>query len=81
MDEPTSGLTEGETQILFGIIERLKKQGVAIVYITHRLEEVFRLTDRVTVLRDGKTVANLNTSETTSAELVQLMAGKAVSEE
>lgn len=81
MDEPTSGLTEGETQILFEIIKRLKKQGVAIVYITHRLEEVFRLTDKVTVLRDGKTVSTLNTSETTSAELIQLMAGKAVSEE
>ena len=80
MDEPTSGLTDIETQTLFRIINRLRKQGVAVVYITHRLEEVFHLTDRVTVLRDGHTVATLNTSDTTSEELVTLMAGKAISD-
>lgn len=80
MDEPTSGLTDVETQTLFRSVEKLRKQGVAVVYITHRLEEVFQLADRVTVLRDGRTIATINTDETSSAELVKLMAGKAVSE-
>ena len=56
MDEPTSALTERETATLFEIIGRLKSQGVAVVYISHRLEEIFRIADRVTVLRDGETV-------------------------
>lgn len=79
MDEPTSGLTDVETQTLFKSVDKLRERGVAVIYITHRLEEVFHLTDRVTVLRDGRTMATVNTAETNSSELVQLMAGKAVS--
>ena len=65
MDEPTSALTERETESLFGIIGRLKSQRVAVVYISHRLEEIFRVADRVTVLRDGRLVRSLPVAEAT----------------
>ncbi|MEK7690487.1 MAG: ATP-binding cassette domain-containing protein, partial [Bdellovibrionota bacterium] len=56
-DEPTSALTEPEVQVLYGVIERLRKEGRGILYISHRLDEVFRLADRVVILRDGRFVA------------------------
>jgi ribose transport system ATP-binding protein len=78
MDEPTAALSDRETERLFAMIARLKAQGVAIVYISHRLAEVFALGDRITVLRDGRKVASVMTGETTPDELVRLMVGRAV---
>jgi ribose transport system ATP-binding protein len=76
MDEPTSALTAHEVDQLFAIIERLAAKGVAIVYITHRLDEVYRIGNRVTVLRDGRHVATNLLSEVTVGELVRLMANR-----
>ena len=59
MDEPTASLSSKESEALFGIINQLREKGVSILYISHRLEEVFRLADRLTVLRDGRKVAVL----------------------
>ncbi len=78
MDEPTAALSDRETERLFAIIERLKQNGVAIIYISHRLAEVFALGDRITVLRDGKKIASLVPQETTPDDLVRLMVGRAV---
>src|SRR5207244_405183 len=76
MDEPTSALTERETATLFDIIGRLKAQSVAIVYITHRLEEIFRVADRVTVLRDGQLVGSAQLAATTPGQLISQMVGR-----
>ena len=76
MDEPTSALTERETESLFEIIRRLKSQGVAVVYISHRLDEIFRITDRVTVLRDGRLVGSLLVADATQAQLIRMMVGR-----
>src|SRR3974390_2515583 len=78
MDEPTAALSDRETELLFAMIERLKKKGVAIIYISHRLSEVFALGDRITVLRDGRKIASLLPSETTPDKLVTLMVGREV---
>ena len=80
LDEPTSSLTEDETQRLFGIVRQLRRDGVAIVYITHRMREVMALADRITVLRDGRLVAERATSEVTEDEIVQLMVGRPITE-
>jgi ribose transport system ATP-binding protein len=76
MDEPTSALTSREVEQLFALIERLAARGVAIVYITHRLDEVFRIGRRITVLRDGRHVTTRAIGEVTVAELVRLMANR-----
>src|SRR4051812_2200177 len=76
MDEPTSALTAQEIRELFAAIRRLKARGVAIVYISHRMEELFAIGDRVTVLRDGRHVGTRRIGETTMAELVRLMVGR-----
>jgi ribose transport system ATP-binding protein len=81
MDEPTSSLTSREVTQLFALIERLTARGVAIVYITHRLDEVFRIGRRVTVLRDGRHVTTRLLSEVTVPELVRLMANRDLSEQ
>jgi len=81
MDEPTSSLTSREVTQLFALIERLTARGVAIVYITHRLDEVFRIGRRVTVLRDGRHVMTRLLSEVTVPELVRLMANLDLSEQ
>jgi ribose transport system ATP-binding protein len=78
MDEPTAALSDRETERLFAMIARLKARGVAIVYISHRLAEVFALGDRITVLRDGRKVASVMAKETTPDELVKLMVGRAI---
>ena len=78
MDEPTAALSDRETDLLFGMIRRLKERGVAIVYISHRLAEVFALGDRITVLRDGRKIASLLPAETTPDQLVTLMVGRPV---
>jgi len=76
MDEPTSALGEDEVETLFEIISTLKAQGIAIIFITHRLEEVFRIADRVVVLRDGRRVGSMPISEATSEEIIRLMVGR-----
>ncbi len=76
MDEPTAALSAEETQSLFKIIANLKSRGVSIIYISHRLKEIFEITDRVTVLRDGKKVATLATKDTNANKLVELMVGR-----
>ncbi|MEA2399644.1 MAG: ribose transport system ATP-binding protein [Thermoleophilaceae bacterium] len=78
MDEPTASLAAAEVENLFAIIERLKQRGIAIVFITHRLEEVIAVADRVTVLRDGARVATQATSELDMESLIELIVGHAV---
>jgi len=78
MDEPTAALSDRETELLFAMIARLKAQGVAIIYISHRLAEVFALGDRITILRDGRKVASLLPSQTDADGLVKLMVGRTV---
>jgi ribose transport system ATP-binding protein len=78
LDEPTAALSDRETERLFAVITDLRKQGVAMVYISHRMEEVFSLGDRVTVLRDGKYVASLLAGDATPDDLVTLMVGRKV---
>ena len=79
MDEPTSALTESEVERLFRIIARLREQGVTIIYISHKMDEVFRNADRITVLRDGKVVKTVERTQTTSREITHLMVGRDVS--
>jgi ribose transport system ATP-binding protein len=78
MDEPTSALSEHETERLFEVIRGLKREGVAIIYISHRLAEVFLLGDRITVLRDGKKVGSILPQDTTPDRLVEMMVGRKV---
>jgi len=78
MDEPTAALTEYDVTRLFDIVRRLKSRGVGIIYISHRMDEIFALADRVTVLRDGAQVGTRRVAETTSAELVQMMVGRRI---
>ena len=76
MDEPTSALTDTEVAALFEIIRELKRRGLAVIYISHRLEEVFTICDRVTVLRDGQLAGNLPIAEATPDRVVRLMVGR-----
>ncbi len=78
LDEPTAALSDNETEKLFAMIEKLKRQGVAMVYISHRMAEVFSMGDRITVLRDGKKVGFRMPGETAPDELVSLMVGRKV---
>ena len=78
MDEPTAALSERETSALFALIRQLRASGVAIVYISHRLQEVFELGDRVTVLRDGRRVATLRACDARPDLLIGMMVGRAV---
>jgi ribose transport system ATP-binding protein len=80
MDEPSTVLAGHELERLFAMIAALKAQGVAIIYISHRLEEVFRIADRATVLRDGQVMATLNPAKTTRTALIRLMVGREVQE-
>jgi ribose transport system ATP-binding protein len=80
MDEPTTRLTEYETADLFRVIQALKRAGVAVLFISHRLEEVKQICDRVTILRDGEVVATLNARETSLEELTRLILGRHLSE-
>jgi len=80
MDEPTASLTEKEVAKLFEIIEELKSREVSIIYISHRLEEAFELSGRITVLRDGKKIGTKITKETDEEEIVSMMVGKIVKE-
>lgn len=80
MDEPSAPLTNAEVESMFAIVDQLKKNGVTIIYISHRLEEIFRLSDRVTILRDGKYVTTLHTADTTKDELIHFMVGRKLTE-
>ncbi|NLW12398.1 MAG: sugar ABC transporter ATP-binding protein [Clostridiaceae bacterium] len=80
MDEPSAPLTSAEVESLFKICELLKSQGVSIVYISHRLEEIFRLSDRIVVLRDGEYIKTLQTKESHVEELIHLMVGRDLTE-
>ncbi|MCI9883270.1 sugar ABC transporter ATP-binding protein [Bacillus altitudinis] len=76
MDEPTAALTDREIEKLFQVIESLKKEGVSIVYISHRMEEIFAICDRITIMRDGKTVDTKAIPETNFHEVVKKMVGR-----
>ncbi|GER84210.1 MAG: sugar ABC transporter ATP-binding protein [Thermogemmatispora sp.] len=78
LDEPTATLTEQEIARLFEVIRQLTAQGVAVLYISHRLDEIFQIADRVTVMRDGRVVATLPLAELSEQKLVQLMVGRAI---
>jgi ribose transport system ATP-binding protein len=80
MDEPTAALTPPEVDLLFRIIRNLRETGVAIIYISHRLDEVFHVAQRVTVLRDGKHVATKPIGDVTLASLVEMMVGREIEE-
>jgi ribose transport system ATP-binding protein len=81
MDEPTSSLTPSETEALFKIIRTLKAAGKGVVYISHRLEELSKITDRITVIRDGEYVKTLTTTETSIPEVISLMVGRKVDQD
>lgn len=76
LDEPTSSLSEREVRTLFKLIAKLKKEGISIIYISHRMEEIFEIGDRVTVFRDGEKIDTLNIKDTTEQKLIQLMIGR-----
>ena len=76
LDEPTSALTNNEIEKLFQLINKLRDEDVSMIYISHRMEEIFALTDKITVMRDGKSVAVMNTSETSEKEVVSHMVGR-----
>jgi ABC-type sugar transport system ATPase subunit len=76
MDEPTSSLDEGEVAVLFDVIRKLKKEGVSILFISHRLNEVFEISDRITILRDGQLIGEYETSALTHEELISKMVGR-----
>lgn len=78
MDEPTAALTQSETKVLFEVIHSLRKRGVSIVYISHRMEEIFELCDRVTVLRDGSYVGSKKISDTDMNDIVKMMIGREI---
>jgi len=75
-DEPTASLTDAEKSVLFEVIADLKSRGVGIIYISHRMEEIFKITDRISVLRDGQYRGTLNTAETDEEKVTQLMIGR-----
>jgi ribose transport system ATP-binding protein len=80
MDEPTAALTDREIHTLFDVIRSLKQQGVAIVYISHRMEEIFTICDRISVLRDGQFIGTKNIPETNFDEIVHMMVGRQIGE-
>ncbi|NBK46696.1 sugar ABC transporter ATP-binding protein [Staphylococcus delphini] len=81
MDEPTATLTDNEIQALFKLMRRLKSQGVAFVYISHRMAEIFEISDEITVMRDGKIVLYRATTETSYPEIVRAMVGRDIDEQ
>ncbi len=76
MDEPTAALNNAEIDDLFAIIRQLRAEGVGIIYISHKMDEIFRISDRVTVMRDGATIDTLNAADTDMATLIRLMVGR-----
>src|SRR5277367_900326 len=80
LDEPTAALPEADVERLLATLRRLRESGIGIVYVTHRLDEVFRIADRVTVLRDGRRLATVATRETNAEDLVQMIVGRSMSD-
>ncbi|MCQ2508445.1 MAG: sugar ABC transporter ATP-binding protein [Dorea sp.] len=80
MDEPTAALTQSETAALFEVIESLRKRGVSIVYISHRMEEIFELCDRITILRDGTYIGTRMIKDVTMDDVVKMMIGREIGE-
>jgi len=80
MDEPTSALGEDEVQVLFDLVRRLRDRGLGIIFITHRLDEVFQIADRIVVLRDGERVGGMPISEATPDKVISLMVGRSISD-
>lgn len=80
LDEPTASLTTKETGLLFGVLRGLKEKGITIIYISHRMEEVFNLSDRITVLRDGAVIGTKNTTETSYNQIISMMVGREISD-
>jgi ABC-type sugar transport system ATPase subunit len=80
LDEPTSALTDHEAAILFDRARRMKERGASVIYISHRLREVFELADRVTVLRDGRVVGTQDVAQTDTAGIVRMMVGREISQ-
>ncbi|MDT6951586.1 sugar ABC transporter ATP-binding protein [Companilactobacillus alimentarius] len=78
MDEPTAALTENEIEQLFGVVRELKKQGVGFIYISHRMEEIFKIADKVTVMRDGISINEYATKDVTMKQLVRDMVGREI---
>ena len=76
MDEPTDTLTYQETEFLFNVIQTLKKEGRGIIYISHKIDEIFQIADRVEVLRDGKYIGTVKAAKTTADDLIQMMVGR-----
>ncbi len=81
LDEPTDTLTDKEVKVLFQIIEELKKSGKGIIYISHRLQEIFEICDRLTVLRDGKFIAEQYVSEVNEDDIIKMMVGRSLDEQ
>ena len=81
MDEPTSALTERETEGLFKIIETLKAKGLAVIYISHRMDEIFRISDQVTVMRYGTYIGTKPTNELSREEIIEMMVGRPLSQQ
>jgi inositol transport system ATP-binding protein len=78
MDEPTSAISEREVTILFDIIKGLRQQGIAIIYISHKMDEIHRISDTITVMRDGKYISTHDTAETSNEQLVSLIVGRSL---
>lgn len=81
MDEPTSAISEKEAEKLFAIIRRLRSEGKGIIYITHRMEEIFKIADRLTVMRDGQYIGTVRAAETSKDEIIKMMVGRDMSEQ
>lgn len=81
MDEPSAPLSASEVEVMFDIINKIKKKNVLIIYISHRIDELFRISDRVTVMRDGQYITTLKTNETNRQELIGLMVGRKLKED
>jgi ribose transport system ATP-binding protein len=81
MDEPTASLAKHEADSLFELVERLKAQGIAIIYISHRMDEVYRIADRITILRDGRHLFTKSLGEVTPAQIVEGIVGREIEEE
>lgn len=79
LDEPTSSLTEAETEVLFEVIRQLKERGISILYISHRMAEIFRICDTISVLRDGQYVGTVDVKDTNHDQIISMMVGRTIS--
>ncbi len=76
MDEPNSSLSESESEVLFDVIENLKERGIAIIYVSHKIEEVLRISDRISVLRDGQYVGTIARADADEEKVINMMVGR-----